>query len=235
MRIVTNPGSNLSPALVERYDIDITPQQIVVDGVEHDTRAGIDSKQIDRWVDEAEEHPYVLGTSAAEFVNVFAELSRDDGELLAVMTSRKVIQSYDAAVSASRTLGDLAKNPVEVVVVDSGVTDAGAGLATLLAAVAREAGLRMDETRAIVERFCSELTMRLHVASMHNLIKGGRASFLRGWLANILRIRPDPRVRGRRARGRREDSDARRPGRSDRGGRPHPVRGPASVGLRPAR
>lgn len=190
MRIVTNPGSNLSPALVERYDIDITPQQIVVDGVEHDTRAGIDPKQIDRWIDDAREHPYVLGTSAAEFVKVFKELSLHDREVLAVMTSRKLIQSYDAAVSASRTLGNLAKDSVEVSVVDCGVTDAGAGLTTLLAAVAREAGLSLEDTRDVLERFCGELTMRLHIASMHTLIKGGRASFLRGWLANLLRIRP---------------------------------------------
>jgi len=46
MRIITNPGSNLTSAIVARYDVDVTPQQIVVDGVLHDTRDSIPQEEI---------------------------------------------------------------------------------------------------------------------------------------------------------------------------------------------
>jgi DegV family protein with EDD domain len=190
VRIVTNPGSDLSPSLLDRYEIDLTPQQIVVDGTPHDTRGGIELGQIDDWVRSAREHPYVLGTSAAEFARVFSELGRTDPQLLAVMTSRKLIQSYDAAVSASNTLARHTKHPLQVRVVDTGVTSVGAGLVTLLAAVAREQGHDLDAVARLSQRFVEGLDMKFCVATMEYLVKGGRASALRAWMADLLRVRP---------------------------------------------
>lgn len=69
IRILTNPGANLPPEIIERYDIALTSSSIVVDGVTHDARDGVSLADVDRWVESATEHPFVLGTSAAEFVS----------------------------------------------------------------------------------------------------------------------------------------------------------------------
>lgn len=190
MRILTNPGSNLSRDQIQRYDIHVTPQEIVVDGNYHDTREGVDMQTVDDWIANAAEHPYVLGTSAAQFATTFTEVGTTDREILAVMTSRELIQSYDAAVSAVRTLAKRESRPLSIRVVDTGVTDVGAGLSTLLAVAARSHGLSLDECARALEKFRAGAALRLHVAKMDNLIKGGCASFLRGWLANVLGVRP---------------------------------------------
>ncbi len=190
MRILTNPGSNLSRAQIEQYGIDVTPQEIVVGGTYHDTREGVDMRAVDHWIATAAEHPYVLGTSAAQFATMFTELGASDPEILAVMTSRELIQSYDAAVSAVRTLAKREGKQLDIRVVDTGVTDVGAGLSTLLAVAGRTSGLSLDECADALEKFRDAGSLRLHVATMDNLIKGGRASFLRGWLANVLGLRP---------------------------------------------
>lgn len=190
MRIVTNPGSNLGPAMLARYGIDLSPQQIVVDGVSHDTRVPVTLAEVDAWIAGAKQHPYVLGTSAAEFARLFQELGRDDPEILAVMTSRKLIQSHDAAMSASRTVSMHARQPLCVRVIDTGITEIGTGLVSLMAALGRDAGIDLESLGDILERFSSEAQLQLHVASMDNLMAGGQASFLRGWLANIFQVRP---------------------------------------------
>lgn len=190
MRIVTNPGSNLDPDLVHTVGIDLTPQQIVVDGVEHDTRVPISLRQIDGWIADARAHPYVLGTSAAEFVRLFDGIGRDDPEIIAVMTSRKLIPSHDAAVSAARTMANHTKRPLQVHVVDTGVTDLGAGLVALLAGLGRNAGLSAQRLVPILERFSAEMTLSMHIATMQNLVRSGRASSVRGWLANVMQLRP---------------------------------------------
>lgn len=191
MIILTNPGSNVPPEWSARYGVALTPQKIVVDGVEHDTRGEIDFAQIDAWVKSAREHPYVLGTSAAEFASVFAELAKRDREIVAVMTSRKIIQTHDSAIAAKRTVAKLpGHDDIDIRVVDSGFTDLGAGLVVALAGEARRAGRTLDEIEALVEAYRIEARFTLVADTLDYLVKGGRATALRAFVANMLGVRP---------------------------------------------
>lgn len=187
MRIVTNPGSNLSAAAIRHYDLFITPQQIVVDGVYHDTRGAIDLATVDGWVKTAREHPYVLGTSAAEYAELFRKLADDDREILAVMTSRKIIGSHTAAVSAASVLHRLhGYADVQVAVVDTKVTDVGAGLAALLAGEAVRAALPRPRVVRLLEAFADQGRFLFLPETLEYLVKGGRASFVKAAVAKLL-------------------------------------------------
>ncbi len=201
MLIVTNPGSNLSETIIERYDIAITPQQVVVDGVLHDTREGVTQADVDRWVAEAKVHPHTLGTSAAEFVTFFRQAADSSRELLAVHTSRKIIQSHDACLAAAKTLRDLGRDPLEIEVVDSGVTDVGAGMVTLFAATAAQSGASLSDVAEWSRAFAARGHLAFIPASLDWAVKGGRTNFARAWIANLLKLRPlitmedgDPKV-----------------------------------------
>jgi DegV family protein with EDD domain len=191
MRILTNPGANLPAALIEHYGIFLTSSNIVVDGEQHDAREGLSLEQVDAWVESAEEHPYVLGTSAAEFARSYLEIGEQDPEILVVMSSRKIIQSYDAARSAVRTLES---HPVgrdlRIRVVDSTSTDLGLGLPTLAAAEAARAGFGLDECAELVEAMAARGRFASIPRTLDNLVRGGRASFLRGWMAKMFGLRP---------------------------------------------
>lgn len=189
MRIVTNPGSNLSDAAIDRCRIVLLPQQIVVDGAPHDTREGVTIEQIDRWVSTARAHPHVVGTTASQVVQCALEVSRDDRDLLVVMSSRKVIGSYDAALFAAKTLADR-KPELRVRVCDTGVTDVGAGLACVLAAMAHQAGLDIDRAAAVVDAYRANVRFYFTLRTLEYLVKGGRASSLRAFVANVLGKRP---------------------------------------------
>src|SRR5690349_7108042 len=133
MRIVTNPGANLPAVMLAHYGIALAPQQIVVDGTSHDTREEVTLAQVDAWVRTAKEHPYVIGTTAAELATLFTEVGRDNEDILAIMSSRKIISSYDAAVSATRTLAKHDRYAkLRIRVVDTTVTDLGAGMICVL-------------------------------------------------------------------------------------------------------
>lgn len=191
MIILTNPGSNVPPDLVARYGVELTPQKIVVDGVEHDTRGEIDFEQIDAWVKTAREHPFVLGTSAAQFTSAFVELAKRDPRIFSVMTSRKVIQTYDSAVAAKRTFESQAgRGEAEVHVADSGFTDLGAGFAVALAGEAARAGRTMGEAAALVDAYRTSARFTLVADTLDYLVKGGRATALRAFMANVMRVRP---------------------------------------------
>lgn len=191
MRIVTNPGSNLSASAIARYGIKLAPQRIVVDGVEHDTRQPLSFAEVDRWVATAREHPYVIGTSAQEMSRLFQEVAREDPEVLAIMTSRKIIQSYAAATAAARTVrSSSAFAEASIAVVDTGVTDVGAGLFAILAGEAARAGLGVRRTAELLEGVAADVRFAFIPQTLDWLVKGGRASFLRAWLANVLGVLP---------------------------------------------
>lgn len=191
MLLVTNPGTNVPMTFVEEHAITMLPQQIVVDEVFHDTRTGMSLDTIDEWVAGAKVHPYVLGTSAAEFAGHLTRLSAEDSELLVIMTSRNLIQSYDACKSACKTLANQRKwRHLKIRVIDSGVTDIGTGLVTMYAAEARAAGFGLDEVANLTEEFVAATQTVFVVQELDYVVKGGRASFVKAWAAKFFGVRP---------------------------------------------
>lgn len=191
MRILTNAGANLSAEQLAHYGIELTPTRMVVDGVEHDCRTDIALEQVDAWVASADEHPFLLGTSAAEIARRCLEVADDDGELLVATSSRKIIPSYDAARSAARTLEShpLGKR-LKLRVVDSSSTDLGLGLPVLAAAEAARAGLDLDAVADVFDSLAQRGRYAVLPRTIDNLVRGGRASFLRGWMAKMFGLRP---------------------------------------------
>ena len=193
MKIATNPGSNLSRAIVSHYGISLSPQRIHVDGENHDTRDEISLDQIDTWTRTAKKWPEVIGSTSAELVHQFKTLIEQgpDREVLSIQTSRKIIQSHRAAMSAKKTYFSFgAPEGARIEVHDTTVTDAGAGLSTILAAEADGAGLSMDDTLATLDAFAAGQLVLGVPQTLKNFVKGGRATFLRAWVADMLKLRP---------------------------------------------
>lgn len=191
MRLVTNPGTNLPPHDIAGYGIEMLPQQIVVDGEHHDTRDAMELEMVDEWVDGAAVHPFVLGTSAAEFAGHLTRIGSVEREILVLLSSRKLIPSFDACNTARKTLQ---RHPrwmnLEVRIVDTRATDVAAGLVTAYAAEAAATGRSLDEVAALCSEFAHATTTTFLVTDMKNLVKGGRASFLKAWAARFLGVRP---------------------------------------------
>jgi DegV family protein with EDD domain len=191
MRVVANPSCNLSDSAIRRYGVELTPQHVIIDGEALDTRGTTTFTEVDRWVRESRDFPHMVGTTAHEFVGVFRRLLRDDPQIVAIMTSKQVIQSYAAAVSAARVVEDaFVSKGVRIGVVDSMMTDAGAGLLAIAAGEAALAGLDVKRAMAMLEPLATSARFVFIVQTTEYLVKGGRASWLKGWLANMLDVKP---------------------------------------------
>lgn len=191
MRIVTNPGCNLPAAAIRHFDLEICPQQIVVDGVSHDTRAGIPYPVIDGWVRTASDFPHVVGTTAHEFAAIFARLAKETREIVTILASRKIIQTYGAAASAARTLAASAafgKTPIHVV--DCKMTDSGLGLFVLAASTMGEAGVPGYTIARCLNMLAERSFFAFVPGTLDNLVKGGRAGWARAQMADFFNIKP---------------------------------------------
>ena len=190
VKIVTNHSSNLPDAALEAYGILRTDQVLIVDGEVHQTRDIRALADIDRWVARAKVHPYIVGTTAAEFVKVLGPLTRTEEEAVVITTSQKVIESYNAAVKALGTLESMRGGAERFGVADSGVTDIGTGLACVYAAALAREGVPLAGVLSALERFRANVRFGFTLRSLDYLVKGGRASAVRAWLARMLKVRP---------------------------------------------
>lgn len=189
LRIVTNPGSNLSAAAIERFSVVMAPQHIVVDGAQHDTRRGFSRDEVDRWIAVAKQHPYVIGTTAAAFVELLRALPAEPHDIIGVHTSRQIISTYTAFGSAAKTwlTGHADWN---IRSIDTGMTDLGAGLQLLMVAQAVERGLSLDEIDRMMPAISARASLRVIPESLDYAVKGGRTGLLKAFLADLLDVTP---------------------------------------------
>ncbi len=98
-------------------------QTIVVGHVDHDTPL----TTVDHWVATAKEFPKVVGSSTQDLTPLFLSALEKDPELLAVMTSKRLITSYHSAqAAATAARSRLGQKNVDIAVVDTLSTDVGA-------------------------------------------------------------------------------------------------------------
>lgn len=192
MRLLTNPGSNLSDAQIERYQVTILPQRIVVDGVSHDTRERITFATVDGWCAQAARWPSTIGTTATETVAAFQALAKDgERDLVVVTTSRRIINSYDAAVVARETfLASPQGRGARIEVIDTGVTDVGANLVCTLVGEAMRAKLPFEQVVAVARAAVSDLRCAFALVTLDSMVKGGRVTSIRRFMADMMGVRP---------------------------------------------
>lgn len=191
-QLLTNPGSNLSPALIARYHIALLPQRITVDGVTHDTRDEIPQSEVDRWVKTAKQWPSAIGTTAAETVKALLAAARSGHtDHLLLTTSRHLINSFQSGEVGARTFLESPQGRGHhVAVVDTTVTDVGAGLVCVLAAEALKAGGSLQDVEGLLNHAVVNARMAAGMGTLENAVKGGRAGFLRAFVADMLGVRP---------------------------------------------
>jgi len=191
MRVVINPAANVSRQAAEHYRLEVAPLHIVVDGATKDGREPISLDEIDGWIAKSKQFPHAVGTSASEFSAIFSRLARDDRDLVAVMSSRKLIHSHGAAVAAAKALHDRASTQsARVAVVDSLMTDVATGLLAFVAGEAAAARVPLDLTVQTLETMARRSACVWTVATLDNLVRSGRAAFLKAWLADALNMKP---------------------------------------------
>lgn len=191
MQIIVNQGANVPAKAIAHYGIAVAPNHIVVDGAEHSTDEEMPFATLDEWVSTAREFPYVVGTSAHAFVQQLADLAKVDPEILVITASRSLIQTYQAATAAARTMQSRAAYAnVKIAVVDSGLVDVGVSMLAVVAGEAKLAGLSLRKTVTLVEMLAARARFSGTVKTLDNLVRGGRAGFLRAWLADFLEIKP---------------------------------------------
>ena len=184
IRICADSTCDLSPELIEKYNITITPLQIFLGDKDYTDQKDIFPQTIYDYVAKTGILPKTAAVSVGTYTDVFTELKKDCDEIIHFTISSEMSSCYQTAKLAAEEIGG-------IYVVDSRTLSSGIGHLAIEAAI-----MAQDETKTGQEVFdyVTSLVDRLNVSfvinSVNYLYKGGRCSGVAAVGANLLKLKP---------------------------------------------
>ena len=183
VKITSDSTCDLSPELIEKYDIAITPlsvhcgDKVGRDGVE------ITPETIYDYVDASGQLPRTSAVNVFDYVREFRHWRQQGYSIVHFCISSDFSSSYQNACIAAADIG-------QVYVVDSRNLSTGQGLLVLHGAELAAAGQTAEE----IQKACTDLAPQVEASfvidRLDYLYKGGRCSALSAFGGNLLKLKP---------------------------------------------
>ena len=202
--VVTDTSADLPDTILDRHRIAMVPLQVVFGESTFRDRVELRPEEFYRRLRSSAELPTTSQPAPADFIQVFRGAGQEADETVAVLLGSSLSGTFAAAQAAIRADG------LEGIhLVDSGSASLGVGLLALRGAELAESGWTGARIAAELRRIRIQSGMLLTVDHYDNLLRSGRISRAKAWLAGMLDVKPilslDPhgnvvpveRVRGR--------------------------------------
>ncbi len=186
IKISADSTCDLSPELIRKYGIGITPLSVIIDGqVYHD---GIDVTPRDIFrASDAGKSVRTAAVNTYEYREFFREQLKTNDQLVHICISSEFSTCYADACEAARELE-------HVYIVDSRNLSTGSGLLVLEGAEMAAKGMEGAEIAETLRRRTGLVDASFVVRTVEYLRRGGRCSGLEAMGAKLLHIRPSIKV-----------------------------------------
>ena len=187
VKIIVDSCSDLSPELIKRFDIEVIPLSILVDGQTYLDGVELSTSQLFESVKKTGVLPKTSAPSVAAFTNVFEK----HDEFIYLSISSKLSASFQSAHLALEALPKSHKGKL----IDSLNLSTGIGLLALRAAELSQQGKSMDEIVKEVTALIDNVNTSFMIDTLDYLYMGGRCSAMEHIFGSILKIKPIIEVR----------------------------------------
>lgn len=183
--VVCDSANDLPDAVLDRHGIVLVPMQIVMGERTYRDRVELKAEEFYRQLDAAKELPTTSQPAPADFVQAFRDGREHADEVVALTVSSGLSGTFTSAQAAAKVAG-----LDGVTVVDSRSASFGMGMLALRAAELAESGWRADRIAAELDRVRRQSGMFLTVDVYDNLLRSGRVSRGKAWIAGMLDVKP---------------------------------------------
>ena len=183
IKITSDSTSDLSPALLEQYDITVLPLYVTMG--EQTCRDGVDARPEDlfAYVERTGSLPTTAAVNVADYHDCFAQFSPRHEAVIPITISSDFSSCYQNACVAAEGFSN-------VYVVDSRNLSTGHGLVVLEAALAAQRGEQPEAIVAHLNEVAGQVEASFVVDKLDYLVKGGRCSSAAALGANLLKLKP---------------------------------------------
>lgn len=189
IKIITDSTSDLSPEHATKYDIDIIPANIVLDGEEilDDGRLN-DSELYDKI--ELSKRSYT-SVPSPQIIWEVIERNRDYDHLLIINVSEKLSGFFSASSTTTKQYKKDNPNSPEITIYDSKGVSIVLGTIAIKAAQLVKKGLSVKKIIKTLDKFRDDdIRVWMTVSDLKKMYEGGRISRLRYLLADIIHAFP---------------------------------------------
>lgn len=188
VKIISDSTCDLSPELLERYDIAITPLCVIKDGKEFHDGVDITPADIFAHVDGGGELCSTAAVSQFEYTQMFTRYAKEYDEVVQINIGSNFSCCYQNACLAAQEFDN-------VFVVDSGNLSTGQGLLVVAAAKLAQQGVSGIEIAERVRALVPKVEASFLIDRLDYMQKGGRCSTVAALGANLLKLKPCIEVR----------------------------------------
>ncbi|MEO5678866.1 MAG: DegV family protein [Acidimicrobiales bacterium] len=187
VRVVTDSGSDLPPALCEELGIEVVPLTIRFGDEALTDRQDLTAAEFWARCQAAPALPETAAPSPGTFQEACrrAQAGGADGVVVVTLSAKMSATIQAAQLAAEALAGD---PPVRVV--DSGNASLGEGMVALVAARAAAAGGSLDEVEEAARSAARRTTLFAAIDTLDNLRRGGRIGGAQALLGGLLSIKP---------------------------------------------
>ena len=186
--LVTDSTCDLPGEFIENYQVNMLPLSINFGENSYLDKITIQPEQFYKLLNENIDYPKTSQVNEKSFVNAYSHLASHYDSVIAVHLSEKLSgtfhSSQKAAKAVSREFGK------QISVINSKNISGGLGLTVMRVAQAIESGFSHHEIVAMAEKWIADTRVLVSVPTLEYMIKGGRLSTTKGFIARMLNINP---------------------------------------------
>ena len=186
VKIISDSTCDLSPELIERYDIDILPLHIVLGEEEFLDGKNITPDEIYAWADKNQTTPK---TSAPAFEDAIA-LMRPYVEAQREIVCFSISEEMSTSANVMRIAAEELEAEERIFVVDSANLSTGIGLLVIEAAIMAKEGKSAEEIVRAMEQLKPKVHASFVVDTLEYLHRGGRCSGVAAFVGGAFKLHP---------------------------------------------
>jgi uncharacterized protein len=186
--LVTDSTCDLSQDLIDKYQINMLPININFGENHYLDKITIQPEQFYTLLKENSHYPKSAQVNEKAFTNLYSHLASHYDSVIAVHVSDKLSGTFNSSQKAALAISKEFNKPVSVI--NSRTLSGALGLIVLRIAEAIEAGHSHNEIVSMSRKWVNAARVLVSVRDIKYLIRGGRLSASKGFIARILNINP---------------------------------------------
>ncbi|QLK86177.1 DegV family protein [Staphylococcus sp. 17KM0847] len=182
--IVTDSTSDLNPSFFKENNVHVVPLSVTINGTSYQDQVDISSETFTQYLGDDQNDLKTSQPALGLFVEKYESLIDENTEIISIHLSSGLSGTYQTALQASEMVDG------KITVIDSKSISYGLGYQLQYLVKWIEQGIPTHEILEKIQHLQKNIKLFVIIGQLDQLIKGGRISKTKGFIGNLMKIKP---------------------------------------------